>query len=129
MKKAFSYLRVSGKGQIDGDNPANEMHAFMLVPVVLSSVSLSPVPVVGGQPVLVTAVLDGDAPLALDVEAELVNLSRVAQLVSTVATVREGARSAEFSIDTQPVDAEQSGELKVSFGGTTLTTRLTVKPR
>lgn len=122
---------INNKGCITGIGTIKtaKQHAFLLVPVVLISVSTTPVAAVGGEPILVHAVLDGDAPCALDIEAAISGLPRVAQLASSVATVPEGARSAEFRIETVAVDTEQTGDVEVSFGGTSLTTRLSVRPR
>ena len=118
---------IVGRGRTDSDLPF-ETHAFLLVPAVLYAVEIAPSTVPGGMPITVQAFLDGDAPFALDIEANLLILSRMAKRTSAVGTVREGARSTEFQIETQPVDSEQTGELRVRFGGTTLRSSITVTP-
>ncbi len=122
---------INNKGCIVGEGlrGAYKMYAFLLVPVVLYSVSLTPMAVIGGQPVAVQVVLDGDAPFDLDIEAKLIGFSRAVQLQSPVAVVRENTRSVEFTIETQPVDTEETGELEVSFGGNSLTAVLIAMPR
>lgn len=122
---------INNKGCIVGFGEIypNKVHAFLLVPVVLEKLTLSPAIAVGGQLVVVQAILNGAAPMALDIEATLSDVSRAAQLTSEVTTLSEGGRSAEFYIETQPVADEHYVEVQVSFGGATLTANLTITPR
>src|SRR2546426_497937 len=95
--------------------------------VSLSSFSLNPTSVTGGNSSTGTATLSGAAP-AGGAQATLSSSSGAASVPSSV-TVTAGATSATFPVSTSAVSTSTTLTITVSFGGVTQTAALTVMPQ
>jgi FG-GAP-like repeat len=95
-------------------------------PLTLSSVTLNPINVVGGNTSQGTAFLTGAAPAGGAV-VTLSTSSSVATVPGTV-TVPAGASSATFAVSTTSVTASTSATITGAFGGVTRSATLTVTP-
>jgi hypothetical protein len=93
---------------------------------VLSSLSLNPTSVVGGNPSQGTVTLSGPAPSG----GAVVSLSDNSSAASEPATVTVpgGSTSATFTITTSPVTRSRSVTISAAAGGVTKTAVLTVNP-
>jgi len=94
--------------------------------VSLSSFSLNPTSVTGGNSSTGTATLSAAAP-AGGVQGTLSSSSGAASVPSSV-TVPAGATSATFPVSTSAVSTSTTVTITVSFGGVTQTATLTVMP-
>ena len=95
-------------------------------PLTLSSVTLNPINVVGGNTSQGTAFLTGAAPAGGAV-VTLSSSSSVATVPGSV-TVPAGASSATFTVSTASVTASTSATITGAFGGVTRSATLTVTP-
>jgi FG-GAP-like repeat len=95
-------------------------------PLTLSSVTLNPINVVGGNTSQGTAFLTGAAPAGGAV-VTLSSSSSVAAVPASV-TVPAGASSATFTVSTASVTASTSATITGAFGGVTRSATLTVTP-
>ena len=96
--------------------------------LTLSSVTLNPSNVVGGNTSQGTAILTGAAPVG----GSVVTLSSSNTTVATVpanVTVPAGASSATFTVTTSSVSASTSATITAVFGGATRSATLTVTPQ
>ncbi len=93
--------------------------------LALSTLSLSPTTVVGGNPAQGTVTLTGAAPSGGAVVAITSSNSAVASTPQNV-TVAAGATSASFSVSTAAVSASTPVTITASFGGVTRSATLTV---
>src|SRR5260370_327296 len=96
-------------------------------PVALSSVTLNPVSVTGGNPSTGTVTLSGPAPSGGAVVSLTSNNTAAATVPATV-TVPAGASSATFTVSTSAVAASTSVTISGSYGSGTQTASLTVTP-
>ncbi len=92
-------------------------------PLALSSLTLSPSSVVGGNMVQGTVTLNAAAPSATVVT--LASSNATASLPASV-TVAAGASTASFAINTAAVSATTSATISGSFGGVTRSATLTI---
>ncbi len=93
----------------------------------LTSLTLNPTSVTGGNPSTGTVTLSGAAPAGGAVVSLSSNNTAVAT-VPTSVTVAAGATSATFTVTTKSVTASTSVTLSTSYGGITKTAALTVSP-
>lgn len=95
-------------------------------PAALSSVSVSPSSVTGGQSATGTVTLTAAAPAG----GILVNLSSAnpAASVPESVTVPASASSINFPVTTMPVGSTVAGNIMASYSGVTKTTNLSVQP-
>jgi len=96
-------------------------------PVSLSSVSVNPGAVQGGQPATGTVSLTGPAP-AGGVTVTLSSSNTAVATVPASVTVAAGATGATFTIATSSVTASTSVTITASSAGVTRTAALTVNP-
>ena len=92
----------------------------------LSSVSVNPSTVTGGQSVTGTVNLTGAAPVG-GASVTLLNANSAAT-VSSPVTVPAGATSVNFPVTTSAVSATSVGNIDASYGGVTKSVTLTVNP-
>jgi FG-GAP-like repeat/FG-GAP repeat len=95
-------------------------------PLTLSSVTLNPINVVGGNGSQGTAILTGAAPAGGAV-VTLSSSSTVATVPASV-TIAAGATSATFNVGTAPVTATTGATITGAYGGATQSATLTVIP-
>jgi hypothetical protein len=95
-------------------------------PLTLSSVTLDPINVVGGNTSQGTAFLTGAAPAGGAVVT--LSSSSSAATVPGSVTVPAGASSATFTVSTASVTASTSATITGAFGGATRSATLTVTP-
>jgi hypothetical protein len=95
--------------------------------VSLSSLSLSPASVTGGNSSTGTVTLSGPAPAAGAQVALSSSNTAVARVPSSV-TVAAGASSAKFTISTSAVAASTTVNISASYGGVSRSASLTVTP-
>jgi FG-GAP-like repeat len=95
-------------------------------PLTLSSVTLDPINVVGGDTSQGTAFLTGAAPAGGAVVT--LSSSSSAATVPGSVTVPGGASSATFTVSTTSVTASTSATITGAFGGATRTATLTITP-
>ncbi|MGH7809345.1 MAG: hypothetical protein ACREP5_03605, partial [Candidatus Binatia bacterium] len=120
LNPAFRNLTVSDFEVIQlGYNPT-------VAPASLSSVSVNPSAVTGGQAATGTVSLSGAAPSG----GAVVNLSSANPPITVPAsiTVPATATSANFPVTTTSVTSTTVGNVTASYGGVTKSTTLTVNP-
>jgi uncharacterized delta-60 repeat protein len=98
--------------------------ALTVRPAALSSLTLNPVSVSGGNSITGTVFLDGPAPAA----GALVSLSDTLTAASAPAsvTIPGGATSKNFNVTTTLVTSTQQGSVTAAYGGVTKSASLTV---
>lgn len=103
-----------------------KLAALTVRPAMLTSVTLAPASVAGGNNVTGTVTLDGPAPAA----GALVTLSDNLATAATPASalIAPGTTSKTFTITTVVVTTRLPGAVTASYGGATKTTPLTVRP-
>ena len=110
-------------------NPA--ILGFELSPVPatisLSSLSMNPTSVTGGNPSTGTVTLSGAAP-AGGVRVTLSSSNTTAARVPSSVTVPAGATSATFAVSTSPVAASTAVTVSAIYGGMTKTASLNLMP-
>ncbi len=99
--------------------------ALTIRPAALSSITLDPASVAGGNSVTGTVTLDGPAPAAGAAVTLSDNLA--ATTVPAKVTVPSGASSKTFTITTAVVSARQTGTVTAVFAGVTKTAPLAVR--
>ena len=121
LNPAFRNLTASDFEVIQlGYNPA------AAAPASLTSVSISPSSITGGQPATGTVTLSGAAPAGGAV-VSLTSANPAASPPSSV-TVAASALSANFTVITSTVTATTAGNIAASYGGITKSATLTVNP-
>ena len=93
----------------------------------LSSLSLNPTSVVGGNPSTGTVTLSGPAP-AGGVQVALSSSNTTAAQVPASVTVAAGATATTFTVSTSVVSASTAVTISAAYGGGTISAPLTVKP-
>ncbi|PYU52073.1 MAG: hypothetical protein DMG48_06570 [Acidobacteria bacterium] len=126
MISASTFVAVS----LNDPNPA--VLLFELSPtsspsVTLSTLSLNPTTVTGGDSSTGTVTLSGPAPSGGAQVALSSNDTSVATVPSSV-TVAAGATSATFTVSTSAVSASTTVTISASYAGVTKTASLTVNP-
>jgi hypothetical protein len=96
-------------------------------PPTLSSLSLNPISVTGGNSSTGTVTLSGAAP-AGGAQVTLSSSNTAAAMVPSSVTVAAGATSANFTATTSTVTASTPVTITASYGGTMKTASLTVNP-
>lgn len=123
---------INNKGCIVGTGLLNiagtVRHApFLLVPVVLETLTLDSSDAVGGEPVLATVSLDSEAPIDLEIELTLsARLAPIVQLPPDPVVIPDGDREVSFNLITNSVRATVSGVVTARFGGNAVSAALTV---
>ena len=121
LNPAFSKLSASDFEVIQlGYNPQSAS------PTALSSVSVNPSSVTGGQSITGTVSMSGPAP-AGGASVSLSSASSAASVPPTV-TVPANATSVNFSVSTAAVGATTMGNITASFSGVTKTVNVTIQP-
>ncbi|HKV61180.1 MAG TPA: hypothetical protein VJO16_04655 [Candidatus Acidoferrum sp.] len=95
--------------------------------VVLSSLSLNPTSVTGGNSSTGTVVLSGAAP-AGGAQVTLFSSNPAVAKVPTSVTVAAGATSATFTVSTSAVATSMAVAISAAYGGTSRSASLTVMP-
>lgn len=111
---------IVGYGTLFGDT-----HAFLLKPVQVQSVSVSPTKIAGCLPATGKVTLNVPAPA--DVVVALSDTHPNATVPANV-TIPAGATSATFTVSTTPVAEDTIGAIKGTYGGVTKSANLTVMP-
>lgn len=93
----------------------------------LSTLSLDPTSVTGGEPATGTVTLTAAAP-AGGASVLLSSSDTAAATVPASATVPEGQTSADFAVSTSSVSADVAVTISATYGGVTRTAALTVQP-
>jgi hypothetical protein len=121
LNPAFSKLSASDFEVVQlGYNPQSAS------PTALSSVSVNPSSVTGGQSITGTVSVSGPAP-AGGASVSLSSASSAADVPPTV-TVPANATSVNFSVSTAAVGATTMGNITASFSGVTKTVNVTIQP-
>jgi len=121
LNPAFSKLSASDFEVVQlGYNPQSAS------PTALSSVSVNPSSVTGGQSITGTVSISGPAP-AGGASVSLSSASSAASVPPTV-TVPANATSVNFSVSTAAVGATTMGNITASFSGVTKTVNVTIQP-
>jgi hypothetical protein len=121
LNPAFSKLSASDFEVVQlGYNPQSAS------PTALSSVSVNPSSVTGGQSITGTVSMSGPAP-AGGASVSLSSASSAASVPPTV-TVPANATSVNFSVSTAAVGATTMGNITASFSGVTKTVNVTIQP-
>jgi hypothetical protein len=121
LNPAFRNLTASDFEVIQlGYNPA------AAAPASLSSVSISPSSITGGQAATGTVTLSSAAPAGGAV-VSLASANPAASVPSSV-TVAASASSANFTVSTSPVTATTAGNIAATYAGTTKSATVTVNP-
>ena len=121
LNPAFRNLTASDFEVIQlGYNPA------AAAPASLTSVSISPSSITGGQPATGTVTLSGAAPAGGAV-VSLASANPAASVPSSI-TIAASASSANFTVSTSTVTATTAGNIAASYGGITKSATLTVNP-
>jgi hypothetical protein len=95
--------------------------------VSLSSLSLNPTSVAGGNSSTGTVTLSGAAPPG-GAQVALASSNTTAARVPSSVTVAAGATSATFTVSTSSVAASTTVTISAAFGGATMSASLTVTP-
>jgi hypothetical protein len=121
---ASTVARISAS--YDGVTPSASL-TVTPPPITVSSLTLNPTSVTGGaQSSTGTVTLSAAAPSG-GAQVALSSSSSAASVPATV-TIPAGAGSASFTVSTQAVAASTAATISASYGGTTRTASLTVKP-
>ncbi len=121
LNPAFSKLSASDFEVVQlGYNPQSAS------PTALSSVSVNPSSVTGGQSITGTVSISDPAP-AGGASISLSSASSAASVPPTV-TVPANATSVNFSVSTAAVGATTMGNITASFSGVTKTVNVTIQP-
>ena len=121
LNPAFSKLSASDFEVVQlGYNPQSASLT------ALSSVSVNPSSVTGGQSITGTVSMSGPAP-AGGASVSLSSASSAASVPPTV-TVPSNATSVNFSVSTAAVGATTMGNITASFSGVTKTVNVTIQP-
>ncbi|HEX8493233.1 MAG TPA: hypothetical protein VF658_10365 [Pyrinomonadaceae bacterium] len=131
MSRTFTITTVIVAASQSGTVTAKQglitkLAALTVRPAMLTSVTLVPASVAGGNNVTGTISLDGPAPAA----GALVTLADNLTTATTPASalIAPGTTSKTFTITTVVVTARFPGAVTASYGGVTKTTPLTVRP-
>ena len=121
LNPAFSKLSASDFEVVQlGYNPQSAS------PTALSSVSVNPSSVTGGQSITGTVSISGPAPTG-GASVSLSSASSAASVPPTV-TVPANVTSVNFSVSTAAVGATTMGNITASFSGVTKTVNVTIQP-
>src|SRR5712691_4259564 len=127
------YVRLRALSEVNG-NPWTSMAELSLLGTAgsggggptLTSLTLNPTTVVGGNSSQGTVTLSGSAPSGGAMVSLSSNNTSVATVPSSV-TVQSGNSTANFTVNTSPVGATTSVNISGSFSGVTKTAALTVQ--
>ena len=121
LNPAFSKLSASDFEVVQlGYNPQSAS------PTALSSVSVNPSSVTGGQSITGTVSMSGPAPTG-GASVSLSSVSSAASVPPTV-TVPANVTSVNFSVSTAAMGATTMGNITASFSGVTKTVNVTIQP-
>jgi hypothetical protein len=126
MISASKFVAVSQ----NDPNPAIldfELSSSAAAPVALSSLSLNPTSVTGGNSSTGTVTLSGPAPTG-GADVTLSSNDTTAATVPSSVTVAAGATSATFTISTSAVASSTTVTISAAYGGATRSASLTVTP-
>ncbi len=118
---------VSISGAYNGTTFSAALTVTPAVPVTLSSLTLNPTSVTGGNSSTGTVTLSGAAPSGGAVVSLTSGNTSVATVPSSV-TVAAGATSSNFTVTTVSVTGNQSVTISGTYNGTTQNATLTVTP-
>ena len=126
MISASKFVAVSQ----NDPNPAIldfELSSSASAPVALSSLSLNPTSVTGGNSSTGTVTLSGPAPTG-GADVTLSSNDTTAATVPSSVTVAAGATSVTFTISTSAVGSSTTVTISAAYGGATRSASLTVTP-
>jgi hypothetical protein len=122
-----SYVKVKETGTITAKyGESTQSTPFTVNPTTISVLTPTPSTVIGGNSVAVKLMLNGPAPTGGAVISLSDNLT--ATTIPASVTIPAGATTANFNITTVNVTASQTGRLLATFGSSSRTAALTVRP-
>ncbi|HEV2472449.1 MAG TPA: choice-of-anchor tandem repeat GloVer-containing protein, partial [Chthonomonadales bacterium] len=118
---AYTVVTVSAS-----TNGSKQSASFGVQPLLVTSLSVSPNPVAGGNPVAGTVTISNTAPAGG--QAVHLNSSSASAAVPATVTVPAGASTASFTIATSVVSADVFATITASANGSKQQATLTVEP-